>query len=180
MMTVTGEGKKEHHGDAGALRMRIILHEGEDAVKKSFPSSWCKMLPLRKSIMGGRLSYSSHTCLDAVLSSKQRCYSEGEHCESVHDRRTMDAAGPDWSRTGGRRRAFVPACGGGLRGRASHGLAAASSRAPGRARREGKKRGAPEGAPAVRISQGKPGDAYMVEPEAARCILISTFSVRLP
>lgn len=42
----------------------------------------------------------------------------------------------------------------------------------------GKKRGAPEGAPAIRISLGKPGDAYMVEPEAARCILISTFSVR--
>lgn len=41
-----------------------------------------------------------------------------------------------------------------------------------------KKRGAPEGAPAIRISLGKPGDAYMVEPEAARCILISTFSVR--
>ena len=30
----------------------------------------------------------------------------------------------------------------------------------------------------IRISLGKPGDAYMVEPEAARCILISTFSVR--
>ncbi len=42
------------------------------------------------------------------------------------------------------------------------------------------KKGAPEGAPAIRISLGKSGDAYMVEPEAARCILISTFSVRLP
>ena len=43
-----------------------------------------------------------------------------------------------------------------------------------------KRRGAPKGAPAIRISLGKPGDAYMVEPEAARCILISTFSVRPP
>ena len=40
------------------------------------------------------------------------------------------------------------------------------------------KQNTPGGAPAIRISLGKPGDAYMVEPEAARCILISTFSVR--